>query len=353
MADGLRSPVYVTSAPGRQAPVRRRAGGHHPHRQQGEGRRPGPTRTSAARVTAGGERGLLSVAFHPEFATQRQALRLLHEQVRATRRSGSCARARAPRASGPATARCSRSPTPRATTTAGSSSSGPTGCSTSATATAAAAAISTVSTATARTPPSCSASSGASTWTRARTASRTGSRRTTRSSARRAGRPRSGRSGLRNPWRFSFDRANGDLWIGDVGQNAWEEVDHVKRGVGGINYGWNRYEGRHDFESGTPLAGGQLRGPVAEYSHSRRLQHHGRLRLPRAEDRGPQRPLRLRRLLLRQDVDARDLRRRSARRLERRRAMPARSRSSPSGRTDRACCTCARPRDTIYRFVSR
>src|SRR3954447_17632323 len=74
--------------------------------------------------------------------------------------------------------------------------------------------------------------------------------------------------GLRNPWRFSFDRANGDLWIGDVGQNAWEEVDHVKRGVGGINYGWNRYEGRHNFESGTPLAGGQLRGPVAEYSHS-------------------------------------------------------------------------------------
>ena len=74
--------------------------------------------------------------------------------------------------------------------------------------------------------------------------------------------------GLRNPWRFSFDRANGDLWIGDVGQNAWEEVDHVKRGVGGINYGWNRYEGRHDFESGTPLVGGQLRGPVAEYSHS-------------------------------------------------------------------------------------
>ncbi|MDX6627774.1 MAG: hypothetical protein QOH00_20 [Gaiellales bacterium] len=74
--------------------------------------------------------------------------------------------------------------------------------------------------------------------------------------------------GLRNPWRFSFDRANGDLWIGDVGQNQWEEVDHVKRGVGGINFGWNRYEGRHDFAPDTPLAGGKLRGPVAEYSHS-------------------------------------------------------------------------------------
>ncbi|MDX6596467.1 MAG: hypothetical protein QOE87_354 [Gaiellales bacterium] len=73
--------------------------------------------------------------------------------------------------------------------------------------------------------------------------------------------------GLRNPWRFSFDRTNGDLWIGDVGQNQWEEVDHVKRGVGGINFGWNRYEGRHDFAADTPLAGGQLRMPVAEYSH--------------------------------------------------------------------------------------
>jgi glucose/arabinose dehydrogenase len=74
--------------------------------------------------------------------------------------------------------------------------------------------------------------------------------------------------GLRNPWRFSFDRANGDLWIGDVGQNAWEEVDHVKRGLAGVNYGWNRYEGRHDFASDTPIVGGKLRGPVAEYSHN-------------------------------------------------------------------------------------
>jgi glucose/arabinose dehydrogenase len=74
--------------------------------------------------------------------------------------------------------------------------------------------------------------------------------------------------GLRNPWRFSFDRANGDLWIGDVGQDSYEEVDHIKQGLGGINFGWNRYEGRHDFAADTPLAGGTLRGPVAEYSHS-------------------------------------------------------------------------------------
>jgi glucose/arabinose dehydrogenase len=74
--------------------------------------------------------------------------------------------------------------------------------------------------------------------------------------------------GLRNPWRFSFDHSNGDLWIGDVGQNAWEEVDHVKRGLAGVNFGWNRFEGRHSFQSSTPLAGGTLRAPVAEYSHS-------------------------------------------------------------------------------------
>jgi glucose/arabinose dehydrogenase len=74
--------------------------------------------------------------------------------------------------------------------------------------------------------------------------------------------------GLRNAWRFSFDRTSGDLWIGDVGQNAWEEVDHLKHGTAGVNFGWNRYEGRHDFAKDTPLAGGKLRGPVAEYSHS-------------------------------------------------------------------------------------
>ena len=49
--------------------------------------------------------------------------------------------------------------------------------------------------------------------------------------------------GLRNPYRFSFDRESGDLWIGDVGQDAREEVDHAAAGVGGQNYGWRCYEG--------------------------------------------------------------------------------------------------------------
>jgi glucose/arabinose dehydrogenase len=68
--------------------------------------------------------------------------------------------------------------------------------------------------------------------------------------------------GLRNPWRFSFDPATGDMWIGDVGQNAWEEVDHEPAGSGGRNYGWNRREGRHDFDGERPAGAVE---PVIEY----------------------------------------------------------------------------------------
>lgn len=49
--------------------------------------------------------------------------------------------------------------------------------------------------------------------------------------------------GLRNPWKFSFDRANGDLYVGDVGQNSWEEITKVGNGVSGRNFGWRRVEG--------------------------------------------------------------------------------------------------------------
>lgn len=73
--------------------------------------------------------------------------------------------------------------------------------------------------------------------------------------------------GLRNPWRFSFDRANGDIWIGDVGQDSWEEIDfqpHSSRG--GENYGWNRTEGMHCFQPGCSFAG--ITMPVQEYSHT-------------------------------------------------------------------------------------
>lgn len=75
--------------------------------------------------------------------------------------------------------------------------------------------------------------------------------------------------GVRNPWRFSFDRANGDLWIGDVGQGSIEEVDHVAwPWQGQLNFGWDVYEGRASFEN-KALGPGRLVNPVAQYSHAR------------------------------------------------------------------------------------
>jgi glucose/arabinose dehydrogenase len=71
--------------------------------------------------------------------------------------------------------------------------------------------------------------------------------------------------GLRNPWRFSFDAATGELWIGDVGQNTYEEIDHEPAGSGGRNYGWNRREGLHAFNGGDKPEGAV--DPVIEYSH--------------------------------------------------------------------------------------
>ena len=73
--------------------------------------------------------------------------------------------------------------------------------------------------------------------------------------------------GLRNPWRYSFDRATGDLYIGDVGQNAVEEVDFTPRASKGLlNYGWDVYEGSSRFEDKAP-GPGRLVFPVYEYGH--------------------------------------------------------------------------------------
>jgi glucose/arabinose dehydrogenase len=82
------------------------------------------------------------------------------------------------------------------------------------------------------------------------------------------GRPEIWAYGLRNPWRLSFDQATGDLYIADVGQNAWEEIDFLPAGsAGGANFGWNYREGLHPF-AGTPPPGIDLIDPVAEYSHA-------------------------------------------------------------------------------------
>jgi glucose/arabinose dehydrogenase len=72
--------------------------------------------------------------------------------------------------------------------------------------------------------------------------------------------------GLRNPWRFSFDRRTGDLYIGDVGQNAWEEIDFTRRRSPGLeNYGWDVYEGRARHEDKAPNPRGRLVFPIAVY----------------------------------------------------------------------------------------
>jgi hypothetical protein len=83
---------------------------------------------------------------------------------------------------------------------------------------------------------------------------------------RRDARPEIWAMGLRNPWRYSFDRVAGEVYIADVGQNLWEEVDVAPIGAGGLNYGWNRMEGLHAFR---PVEGDgtRLTAPVLEYGH--------------------------------------------------------------------------------------
>jgi glucose/arabinose dehydrogenase len=75
--------------------------------------------------------------------------------------------------------------------------------------------------------------------------------------------------GLRNPWRFSFDRATGDLYIADVGQGEWEEIDYWPAGNPGLlNFGWDVFEGNHGYEDKEPNGRGRLVPPIAEYDHS-------------------------------------------------------------------------------------
>jgi hypothetical protein len=73
--------------------------------------------------------------------------------------------------------------------------------------------------------------------------------------------------GLRNPWRFSFDRATGDLFIGDVGQDAWEEIDLLPRGTAGQDLGWSVFEGTHCYNPPTACALANHVRPIIEYGH--------------------------------------------------------------------------------------
>ena len=75
--------------------------------------------------------------------------------------------------------------------------------------------------------------------------------------------------GFRNPWRFSFDRLTGDLWVGDVGQGSWEEIDFTPATSPGLeNYGWRPYEGNASYSGESPNPTGTLVFPIYAYSHS-------------------------------------------------------------------------------------
>ena len=80
-------------------------------------------------------------------------------------------------------------------------------------------------------------------------------------------------SGLRNPWRFSFDHGTGDMWIGDVGQGAWEEIDRaIVNGTAtnwgrGLDYGWHVLEGTHCYPAGATCTSAGMTMPVTEYDH--------------------------------------------------------------------------------------
>ena len=89
-------------------------------------------------------------------------------------------------------------------------------------------------------------------------------------------------TGVRNPWRFSFDRETNALWIGDVGQNEWEEIDFVELAeAAGVDWGWNLWEGSHPFPAGVNAVQDRLPLPHHRVRPQLGSVGHRRLRLPR------------------------------------------------------------------------
>ena len=198
------------------------------------------------RVSCCGERGLLGLAFHPDYETNgRFFVNYTEQQRRHGDRALPGQRRSRPRRPRQRADRCSPSTSRSPTTTAARSPSGRTAISTSAWATAAAAAI---RRRTRRTTTRCSASCCASTSTSTSgPTTRVPPTTRTPSAASRLGLIWA--KGLRNPWRFSFDRATGDLYIADVGQGDIEEIDvQPAASRGGENYGWDIFEGSACFE---------------------------------------------------------------------------------------------------------
>ncbi len=74
--------------------------------------------------------------------------------------------------------------------------------------------------------------------------------------------------GVRNPWKFSFDRETGDVWIADVGQSAIEEINHRLSTEGGLNYGWRCYEGNNTYNTSNCADADTMTFPVASYNHT-------------------------------------------------------------------------------------
>ena len=147
--------------------------------------------------------------------------------------------------------------------------------------------------------------------------------------------------GLRNPWRFSFDVETNNLWIADVGQNTWEEVDF--RAAANLdklaNYGWSRYEGNSVYAAGHTYSERRSEEVARARlpARGRPVLHHGRLCLPRLCCSRGAGQLLLRRLLHRDDLEL------STGHLRRhlvRRSRPATfPRSRRSGRTGTASCS--------------
>ena len=201
----------------------------------------------ASRISTGGERGLLSMAFAPGLRQERALLRLLHGQERRHPHRRVPPQERQPREPGVGPQDCCPSRTRRTTTTAGCCCSGRTSACTPASATVAAAGTSTGRAATARTSTRCSARSSASAI-RAATASR---------------RPEIYAYGLRNPWRYTF-APSGNMIIADVGQEEVEEVDFINKK--GSNLGWRVWEGRRRYTPGETAPNAIF--PVIQRFHS-------------------------------------------------------------------------------------
>ena len=276
VATGLDSPVDVAAIPGTaKLAVVEKTGrvlvvtdGHPAQR---------PLLDLRGQVSQGSEQGLLSIVFSPRYANERSRLRRLHRPGREYPRRRAGHPQRQP-ADAPVRAPAVREPQrrgagvrPRRAAVRGHGRRRQRG---------------RPARATARTARRCWARSCG--WT----------------SRKPNPRPQMYAYGLRNPWRFSFDPATGDLWIGDVGQNRYEEVDRLAgRDAARRQPGVERLRGPSGLQAPAdrPLAAGVAGRRLPAH---RGLLDHRRLRLPRQRGAGAARPLRLRRLLLRPDLVA-------------------------------------------------